>query len=196
MLIVNIDVHSFPPLLQQQSPQQQQVAADIAAAVLRWVDRTLRYLNNSTVFKDTVLLTVLATPGAAGQLPKTFGVLDKFAGHELISFRPQQRTVAGSSSEVTKQREEAYDSYDVPAVGKGVLRPLQSWQQLAGQALQIDARRPLLCMRRLPGVVRRDECTAFSLKECAEKSGVLGLLADRLVPEIAYKLGRAPKYGA
>lgn len=36
-----------------------------AAAVLEWADRTLRYLNNSTPFKETVLLALVVTPSGA-----------------------------------------------------------------------------------------------------------------------------------
>eukprot|EP00878_Enallax_costatus_P039094 GHUV01044619.1.p2 GENE.GHUV01044619.1~~GHUV01044619.1.p2 ORF type:complete len:125 (+),score=26.38 GHUV01044619.1:527-901(+) len=87
-------------------------------------------------------------------------------------------------------------TYSIAAQGQQLLRPLQSWQQLGGIPLNIDPQRPVLCMRRLPGVVRRDECARFSLQECCSNSGLLGLVTDRLIPEIAYKLGRAPKYGA
>jgi alanine dehydrogenase len=37
--------------------------------------------------------------------------------------------------------------------GRQVCRPLQSWEQLGGNKLNIDAQRPILCMQRLPGVI-------------------------------------------
>ena len=83
-----------------------------------------------------------------------------------------------------------------PGAAVVVPRPLQSWQQLGSGAVAADARRPALVLRRLPAVMRRDACARFSLAEVAARGGLGATLADRLLPEIAYKIGRAPKYGA
>lgn len=77
-----------------------------------------------------------------------------------------------------------------------VLRPVQSFEQHGGAPIDVDTRQPLLVVRRLPGVMRRDKATRCSVAECLSKGGMGCILADRLIPEIAYKLGRAPKYGA
>lgn len=151
-------------------------AAAAAAAVLSWADKTLRYLNNSSAFKDAVLLTVLVTPGSSQQ-PGAIPLLAA-AGGGVLS--PQ----VGAAAPAQQQPE------------RRVLRPLQSCEQLAGKPLAVSQQRAILCLRRLPGVIRRDGCTRFSLSDCCSNSGSLALLADRLLPEIAYKLGRAPKYGA
>ena len=42
---------------------------------------------------------------------------------------------------------------------------------------------------------RQDSSTAFSAEQCKQGAGG-GILLERLMPEIAYKLGRAHKYGA
>lgn len=42
---------------------------------------------------------------------------------------------------------------------------------------------------------RQDTSTGFSYEEC-KKGASGGILLERLLPEIAYKLGRAHKYGA
>ncbi len=42
----------------------------------------------------------------------------------------------------------------------------------------------------------RDEAGALSLSECVLRGGHGSILVDRLLPELAYKLGRAAKYGA
>jgi hypothetical protein len=195
---------------QQQGPQHQQQqageASSLAAAVdvLAWLDRTLRYLNNSNAFKDTVLLAVLATPGAAGALPAAVPLLQG-AGDCPVSSMSQsaaQQLVNDNQQQQQQQVQESpagaasHTAGLLQPAGRPVLRPLQSWQQLGGAEIAVDVRRPLLCLRRLPGVIRRDSCNRFSLAECCSSTGVLGLLADRLIPEIAYKLGRAPKYGA
>jgi hypothetical protein len=209
MLLMHLDASSSSSnssAQQQQGPQdqqqQEQELPSVAAAVelLAWLDRTLRYLNNSSAFKDTVLLTVLATPGAAGPLPAAVPLLTAAGGcpipeapssaaqQEDQDSQQQQKSLAGATVQGAAAA--------LQPAGRPVLRPLQSWQQLGGAEVDVDVRRPLLCMRRLPGVIRRDDCNRFSLAECCSSTGVLGLLADRLLPEVAYKLGRAPKYGA
>lgn len=42
---------------------------------------------------------------------------------------------------------------------------------------------------------RQDSSKGFSYEECKKGAGG-GILLERLLPEIAYKLGRAHKYGA
>lgn len=81
---------------------------------------------------------------------------------------------------------------DVPPV----LRPIQSWQVAGSCEVAADTRRPLLCLRRLPGVIRTDGCGRLGLVECCVAGGMGPILADRLLAEVAYKVGRAPKYGA
>lgn len=43
---------------------------------------------------------------------------------------------------------------------------------------------------------RRDEAVRLSAAEAATRGGGGCALLERLLPELAYKLGRAPKYGA
>lgn len=198
MLIVHVDTHTLLEGQEQQQQQQQQVAAT-AAAVLSWLDLTLRYLNNSKAFKDVVLLSVLATAGAAGALPAAASILADQAGGQQIRLHHWQMATgtdtATTNSGNTSSSGNA-DTHSTVAQGQQLLRPLQSWQQLGGVPLNIDMLRSVLCMRRLPGVIRRDDCDKFTLQQCCSNTGVLGLVIDRLIPEIAYKLGRAPKYGA
>lgn len=146
--------------------------------MLGWLDKTLRYLNNSSAFKDAVLLTVLATPGSSEQAT-SIPLLAAAGGVELIA----TAAVGGPPQQEQQQT-------------RRVLRPPQSFEQLAGKPLAVSRQRAVLCLRRLPGVIRRDSCSRFSLADCCSSSGMLCMLADRLLPEVAYKLGRAPKYGA
>ena len=76
------------------------------------------------------------------------------------------------------------------------LRPRQSWQLREDKPVAIDAGAPILAVQRLPAVVRVDACSALSLAQCAARGGNGAIQAERLIPELAYKLGRAPKYGA
>ena len=43
---------------------------------------------------------------------------------------------------------------------------------------------------------RRDEAAQLSAAEAVARGGGGCILLERLLPELAYKLGRAPKYGA
>lgn len=84
------------------------------------------------------------------------------------------------------------------AVPPAVLRPVQSFElrglEDVGPCVQRDA--PLLTLRRLPGVVRRDRAERLSVKDALAWAGLGPVLAERLLPELAYKIARAPKYGA
>ena len=42
---------------------------------------------------------------------------------------------------------------------------------------------------------RRDDAQRFTAAECA-RGAAGGMLLERLLPELAYKMGRAAKYGA
>ncbi len=43
---------------------------------------------------------------------------------------------------------------------------------------------------------RCDHAKAFSYEECSQWGAAGGILLERLLPELAFKLGRASKYGA
>ncbi|KAG0493426.1 hypothetical protein HPP92_004420 [Vanilla planifolia] len=46
------------------------------------------------------------------------------------------------------------------------------------------------------GVTRRDKVQAFSFEEFKENGANLAMLSDHFLHEIAFKLWKAPKYGA
>eukprot|EP00850_Spirogloea_muscicola_P019674 SM000196S05366 [mRNA] locus=s196:123538:125797:+ [translate_table: standard] len=77
------------------------------------------------------------------------------------------------------------------------LRPRQSYE-LKGGAVVRDLRyhHPLLVAYDLEGVTRRDDARCLDVQECRERGGNLAILVDRFLHEIAFKLWRAPKYGA
>ena len=54
----------------------------------------------------------------------------------------------------------------------------------------------LLCIHRLEAVVRRDAVSAVCAAEVAAQGGRGVILADDVLAELAFKLGRAPKYGS
>lgn len=71
-------------------------------------------------------------------------------------------------------------------------RPAQSFED-NGDAL---ADHPWVCAYRLPDVTRQDACETLDI-EAIMADGAFGAMPARLFPaEVAFLLGRAPKYGA
>jgi hypothetical protein len=54
----------------------------------------------------------------------------------------------------------------------------------------------LLCVHSLRGVVRRDEASYVGHAEFVARGARGTVLADDMLAELAFKLGRASKYGA
>jgi hypothetical protein len=55
---------------------------------------------------------------------------------------------------------------------------------------------PFWALYHHPGTVRRDETQRFTEEEFNRRGANLLILADQFMPEVAFKLGRRPKYGA
>ncbi|XWS70257.1 hypothetical protein CRYUN_Cryun03dG0033100 [Craigia yunnanensis] len=77
------------------------------------------------------------------------------------------------------------------------LFPNQSYT-MRGESPRIDVRHhsPILFAQYQYAVTRKDMVETFSFEEFKEHSGNLTIPADRLLHEIAFKLWKAPKYGA
>ncbi|OMO66923.1 Recoverin [Corchorus capsularis] len=77
------------------------------------------------------------------------------------------------------------------------LFPRQSYT-MRGESPRNDVRHhsPMLVAQYQDGVTRKDMVETFSFEEIKEHSGNLSIPADRLLHEIAFKLWKAPKYGA
>ncbi|XP_010245767.1 PREDICTED: uncharacterized protein LOC104589224 isoform X2 [Nelumbo nucifera] len=77
------------------------------------------------------------------------------------------------------------------------LIPLQSYTMKAGELLS-DIRHhcPMLCAQWQEAVTRKDMAEVFSFNEFKERGGNLAIPADRFLYELAFKLWKAPKYGA
>ncbi len=80
------------------------------------------------------------------------------------------------------------------------LRPRQSFQPRArsdgaagDEAVQ---ERALLCVHRLEACVRRDDASRVSAAEFVARGARGTILMDDILAEVAYKVGRAPKFGA
>lgn len=77
-----------------------------------------------------------------------------------------------------------------------VALPRQSHEVQHEAAVRVRAAGFALLAQRLPAVVRIDDVRRLGLAEVVAAGGARCVLAERLLPEVAYKLGRAPKYGA
>ncbi|GLT69974.1 hypothetical protein SLA2020_420820 [Shorea laevis] len=77
------------------------------------------------------------------------------------------------------------------------LFPRQSYT-MRGENPRKDVRHhcPMLIAQWQYGVTRKDMVEAFSFKDFKEHGGVLVIPADRFLHEVAFKLWKAPKYGA
>ncbi|ONK66915.1 uncharacterized protein A4U43_C06F13430 [Asparagus officinalis] len=78
-----------------------------------------------------------------------------------------------------------------------LLRPRQSYTMKGGKILNdIRHHHPMLIAQWQEGVTRKDLSKAFSFREFKEYGVNLAILADRFLHEVAFKLWKAPKYGA
>lgn len=77
------------------------------------------------------------------------------------------------------------------------LRPQQTYKMKDGKPVDdVRDHHPLLVVHQMDGVTRRDHATMLSFEEFQKNGGNLTILADRFLYEIAFKLWKAPKYGA
>eukprot|EP00002_Diphylleia_rotans_P018246 TRINITY_DN3538_c0_g1_i6.p1 TRINITY_DN3538_c0_g1~~TRINITY_DN3538_c0_g1_i6.p1 ORF type:complete len:272 (+),score=48.08 TRINITY_DN3538_c0_g1_i6:51-866(+) len=74
--------------------------------------------------------------------------------------------------------------------------PIQSYQVYEGRAVTISSFQPAIVSYYMPNITRRDRCTAFDVEHAAKLGANSKLLVDQFLPEIAFKLGFTPKYGA
>ncbi|KAJ1277801.1 hypothetical protein BS78_04G030700 [Paspalum vaginatum] len=78
-----------------------------------------------------------------------------------------------------------------------LLRPRQSCTMKAGHALDdVRLHHPILLAQWQEGVTRVDLAKGFSFEEFMKHGGNLAMLAVRFLHEVAFKLWKAPKYGA
>lgn len=77
------------------------------------------------------------------------------------------------------------------------LCPRQSYTMKSGKPLDdVRHHHPMLVVQHQQAVTRCDDAKTFSFEDFQEHGGNLAILADRLLYEIAFKLWKAPKYGA
>ncbi|CAM0947149.1 unnamed protein product [Alopecurus aequalis] len=78
-----------------------------------------------------------------------------------------------------------------------LLRPRQSYTMRAGRTLDdVRNHHPMLLAQWQEGVTRSDLAKEFSFEEFIKRAGNFAMLAERFLQEVAFKLWKAPKYGA
>lgn len=139
-------------------------------AALHWADCLLRSLNCHTGFRDSVLLHVV-TSFDSSHLPPGRG-LSRGGSRPVVAVGTQTDWLAR------------------------VTRPKQTWQVLGLQEVQVAEQQPMMVSSCLRGVTRCDELDTYNLEGMLRSAGQGCILAERLIHEVAYKVGRALKYGA
>ena len=163
-----------------------------ARTAVEWLDAVVMQLNLVPGFREKVLVIVALGWSSVGSPP----LLSQGGGQLMgITEAPAAAAANGSSLDVQAARGSAF---------AGVRRPAQSFEMLApalgAEYATVDPSMsltsPLLVLRRLPAVIRVDHCTQAGVAECLRHGGDGPIAAQHLLPELAFKLGRATKYGA
>ncbi|GAQ85167.1 hypothetical protein KFL_002220110 [Klebsormidium nitens] len=116
----------------------------------------------------------------------------------VLSYHATAVTESGTSreSEAEPKSDKVLESAGAPE-GLLAFKPVQSYQQKEGQELtNIRESHHALVVYNSHGLTRRDAVQSLQASEITTKSGNLTILADRFFHEVAFKVGRAPKYGA
>ena len=165
-----------------------------ARAAVEWLDAVVMQLNLVPGFRDKVLLLVALGWGTDPSPPVLCAGGGQLSGLTEASDAPSDRV---QDTNVSQERIR-------PSAFAGVRRPAQSHETLAptngAEHASVDPAMshasPLLIVRRLPAVIRVDRCSQFGVAECVKHGGDGSVATWHLLPELAFKLGRAPKYGA
>ncbi len=165
-----------------------------ARAAIEWLDATVMQLNLVPGFRDKVLLLVALGWGKDPPPPVLCA-----GGGQLSGLTEALDVPSGSVEDTTVNQQRVRDS-----AFASVRRPMQSHETLAptngAEHASVDPTMslaaPLLVVRCLPAVIRVDRCSKFGVAECLRHGGDGPIASWHLLPELAFKLGRAPKYGA
>jgi hypothetical protein len=155
---------------------------EVARAALEWLDEFIRYLDTQPGFRDTVLLTLIL--GSTENLPSALSL------HSRCSTQPE----SGMRNNDDGSAKGVWPNGFCKPVPK--IRPMQTFQFSGANKVDVDLQRCALIVHRLEGVIRRDRVTSLDAAAVSQRGGGGCILVERVLPEIAYKLGRAGKYGA
>ncbi|KAK1267466.1 hypothetical protein QJS04_geneDACA000668 [Acorus gramineus] len=143
----------------------------------------------------------------SGEKKISIGWIDALVGGVIGVAQPRSRVASRlhlslilSYGDIPEEKENV--SAGLVSRGRGnsdlcLLRPRQSYTMRGGKLLDdIRHHHPMLIAQWQDAVTRRDTAKQFSFREFEEHGGNLAMLADRFLHEVAFKLWKAPKYGA
>lgn len=216
MLLLVLDAANAPAGGGEQDGGSEQDGGGSSLAALEWADSLVRALNQAPGFRDTVLLSLVLGPGeqplalqpllqqeqplvqpgaAPGAAPGSAAA--GAAGCPAVRRPLQSYQFAGQERVAVDAAHPALVVHRLPAVircaGKRPRRcpfilPAPGRHLEPPPGCRLTA--PCTCPRRVDRACKLD-------LEHIRAHGAAGCIpADRLLPEVAYKLGRAPKYGA
>lgn len=196
-------------------------SAGDGVAALEWADSLVRALNQAPGFRDTVLLSFVLGPG---QQPLSAAPLLRQEQALLQPGAPAGAGPAAADCPAVRRPLQSFQCAGQERVAVDPHRPALVVQRLravirrvcgAGTAPHLvpGARRARLRVRLpschltpallhsstqpyMPHACRVDRARHLGLPHIVQHGGAGGILAERLLPEVACKLGRAPKYGA
>lgn len=195
MVVLHVDAEQEEEE-EEDGPLPPPTATSHRRSLVRWLDHAARavFQLGGEAARDALLLVVVLTARGLGK-------------GDAAALAPRPAALSGarrwpSAAAAAGDQEEAEDD-DPPDIS----RPMQSGQMLGGAPVTLltwsgggegGEATPVaaaLCARRLPGAVRACGAARLALRE-ARRTGEGAVLMERLLPELAYKLGRAAKYGA
>ncbi|KAK1314546.1 hypothetical protein QJS10_CPA06g00559 [Acorus calamus] len=143
----------------------------------------------------------------SGEKKINIGWIDALVGGVIGVAQPQSRVASRlhlslilSYGDIPEEKENV--SAGLVSRGRGnsdlcLLRPRQSYTMRGGKLLDdIRHHHPMLIAQWQDAVTRRDTAKQFLFREFEEHGGNLAMLAYRFLHEVAFKLWKAPKYGA
>ncbi|KAJ3708878.1 hypothetical protein LUZ61_012583 [Rhynchospora tenuis] len=151
---------------------------------------------------DLLLLHVTSETLKTQKVKSAADWLDHLVGGILESATPGSAVSSRLHMSVVLSYEKLLDRAHMSLIKEmnsdlGLLRPRQSYTMKNGKPLdEIRHNYPMLVAQWQDGVTRRDLVNAFTFEEFNKNGGNLAILADRFLHEVAFKLWKAPKYGA
>ncbi|KAI7846349.1 hypothetical protein COHA_000186 [Chlorella ohadii] len=175
-------------------------ALSSSLAALEWADDLVRLLNQEPGFRETVLLTLVVGPGQCAEQPLLVQDQPLLQPGQPQPYGSAAPAAAAGTAASAAALERATAVAAAP-VCLPVQRPAQSYQLAGLDRVSVDAHSPAVVVHRLPAVIRQAVTGSRVPVSYFIEAAVLPLaagciLAERLLPEVCYKLGRAPKYGA
>lgn len=167
---------------------------DDGSNIAQQIIASLSTTNNNNDRADVAFVFILA---------KDISWLDNLLSHLIPLVSSEEQGVFLSLVMQHSQQKQDTTSTNAPSSSSSsssivsTLKPRQSYQYSGMVPVDVDEGYISTVLYSMPGWVRRDGVRSLMEVEVVGREGGGGsVLAEHLVPEIAYKIARAPKYGA